>query len=113
MSRDRKARLEKRRRRLDAVRRKLASGPARNLMSPRGPRVTVAEMQCYGYALCQRGCRGTGLERPQVACACATRRFLKAHPEVIVDPEANVWWPERRGDVTSPRSLADGETGGE
>lgn len=111
---DRKERLAKRRRRLEAGR--PSPSPARNLGVARGAALTVNEIRAYAYAGCRK-CRGGGVfgsgtvstnsflkgtmhkdvQGPNLrACACATRRFLRAHPEVIVDAAANVFWPAAR-----------------
>lgn len=66
----------------------------RNAHVPRGRDVTVSEVQAY--ALSGHGkCGGRGVVG-RVACACATKRFMRANPDVIVVREGDllgVYWP--------------------
>lgn len=80
-----------------------APDPSRNQETPKGRAVTAAEISPYALPLhlkCRGkgvvGYRGQGEERTAVPCACATKRFLRAHPEVVVDRDGRVWWPEDR-----------------
>lgn len=76
--------------------------PARNTNVEKGRPVTVNEITAHRLPLHEK-CRALkGLEkivkRPDgtrlgVPCACAHRRFLKAHPEVIIDDSGAAWWP--------------------
>jgi hypothetical protein len=68
--------------------------PSRNAHVEKGRIVMVSEVTPYALPLHQK-CR-QGIIRqsdPPVACACATKRFLKKHPEVIIDRAGRVWWP--------------------
>jgi len=66
----------------------------RNANIPRGRDVKLSEVQAYAL----RGhskCGGTGAVG-RVACSCATKRFMRAHPEVVVVREGEllgVYWP--------------------
>jgi len=66
----------------------------RNAHLPRGRAVTVGDIQAY--AMPGHGkCGGRGVVG-RVACSCATKRFMRAHPEVIVVREGDllgVYWP--------------------
>lgn len=70
------------------------SDGTRNVGTPRGRPVTVDDVR--PYVLPKHGrCRGKGVVGA-VACKCAQKRFMKAHPEVIVDFEGKLlrsWWP--------------------
>jgi hypothetical protein len=70
--------------------------PSRNAHVERGRVVMVSEVQPYALPMHQK-CRQGIVRRtdPPVACACATKRFLKAHPEVIVDKDGRAWWPAK------------------
>lgn len=74
-------------------RKKRAPDPSRNLHVPRGAAVTVAEV--VKHALPKHSKCVGGLERGSktTPCICATRRFLKAHPEIIMDKAGSAWWP--------------------
>lgn len=70
--------------------------PARNLHLEKGQVVMVSEVTPYALPMHQK-CR-QGIIRqtnPPVACACATKRFLRKYPEVIVDEQGRVWWPAK------------------
>lgn len=68
--------------------------PSRNAHVERGRVVMVSEVTPYALPLHQK-CRQGIVRRsdPPVACACATKRFLKRHPEVIIDEKGAAWWP--------------------
>lgn len=68
---------------------------SRNAGSPRGRAVPVGDVAAHALSGHSK-CRGTGMLGARMACACATRRFLKAHPDVIVVPdgaECGVYYP--------------------
>jgi hypothetical protein len=74
--------------------------PSRNLDKERDRPVTVADVTPHALPGHPK-CRGKGVMANQVACACAMSRFLKAHPEIIIEvldrehPErAAVFWPK-------------------
>lgn len=78
----------------------LAEGATRNAGVPRGRQVVVGDVSAYaleGHPPCRgTGMTGTNASGDAVPCTCATRRFFKAHPEVIVVPDAGsvkAWWP--------------------
>jgi len=85
------------------------AGPARNQHLGQGQVVTVADIKKHAFAGCQKGCRGSGLmpyqpgEQPR-ACECATRRFLKAHPNLVIDERANAWWPANCDQCGNPNT---------
>lgn len=66
--------------------------PSQNLHVAKGASVTVDEVRAYGLPGCV-SCSGTGRTPRGVICSCATRRFMKAHPEIIVDRVGYSWWP--------------------
>lgn len=75
--------------------------PSRNLDKERDRPVTVADVTPHALDGHPK-CRGKGVMANQVACACAMSRFLKAHPEIIIEvvdrahPErAAVFWPKK------------------
>lgn len=76
--------------------RKKNKDPSRNLHKHRGAAVTVPEVLKHKLRGCGP-CRGTGLEGDPTTsttpCVCATRRFLKAHPEIVMDRAGSAWWP--------------------
>lgn len=72
---------------------------ARNQGKPKGRPVTVANIRIHARALHQ-ACGGRGYRKVRrggevlaVPCKCATKAFLKRHPEVILDASGNAWWP--------------------
>lgn len=70
--------------------------PAYNVHLPKGRAVMVSDIQPYALPMHQK-CKQGIIRRtvPPVACACATKRFLKAHPEIIIDETGAVWWPAK------------------
>lgn len=76
---------------------------ARNTHVERGRPVTVDEIRQYRLPM-HEACRQLrGLthivrtesgERRGVPCKCAHKRFMKAHPEVIIDATGAAWWPK-------------------
>lgn len=69
---------------------------ARNQGAARGRPVTLGDVAPFRRPLhqpCAAG-RGTVVRKGRrEACACATKRFLRAHPELILDARGNAWWP--------------------
>jgi hypothetical protein len=66
--------------------------PSQNLGAEKGAAVTLDEVlacRLQGHP----ACRGTGLGKDGRPCACATKRFFKAHPEIIVDAAGSAWHP--------------------
>ena len=54
----------------------------------------VSDVTPYALPLHQKCRQGImRMSNPPVACACATKRFLRAHPEVILDDTGAAWWP--------------------
>ena len=87
-----------RRQRRDAVEERVRQLAERNAGVPRGRPVTVGDISGYaqsGHQPCKgRGVLGIWQGDKALPCKCATKRFLKAHPEVIVDgPTGQAWWP--------------------
>jgi len=86
-----------RRQRREAAEQRIQELAARNPGVPRGRPVTVGDIS--GYALSgHQECRGRGMiglvEGKARPCKCATKRFLKAHPEVVVDgATGEAFWP--------------------
>lgn len=66
--------------------------PSQNLHVAKGAPVTVDEVRAHGLPGCA-SCSGAGRTPRGVICSCATRRFMKAHPEIIVDRVGYSWWP--------------------
>lgn len=75
---------------------------ARNTHVERGRPVTVDEIRAYRLPLHEacRQLRGlTHIVRTEdgarlgVPCKCAHKRFMKQHPEVIIDEKGAAWWP--------------------
>lgn len=77
-------------------RKKRAPDPSRNLHLPRGEQVTIDQVRAHRLVGCTK-CSSTGLEgdrrRSTTPCVCATRRFLKANPRIIMDRAGSAWWP--------------------
>lgn len=86
--------------------------PSRNTHIEKGAQVIGNDVTPHAREKCGK-CRGKGLRfsferRRNEACACATKRFLEAHPEVIVEKNGALWWPakqpavelEPKGDAT-------------
>lgn len=78
--------------------------PSRNVHVTKGRIVTVDEIiahrmplhekcrQLKGLAKIVRRADGTRLGVP---CKCAHKRFMLAHPEVIIDKTGAAWWPAK------------------
>lgn len=67
--------------------------PSQNLHVEKGAPVTLEEVRAYVLPGCATCSGRTGLGRDGKPCACATRRFMKAHPEIIMDRVGHAWWP--------------------
>lgn len=67
--------------------------PSRNVYYPRGREVTVDDVKAHALPKHQK-CKG-GMVSKTTPCSCATKRFLKAHPEVIIDSDGRAWWPAK------------------
>jgi hypothetical protein len=72
--------------------------PSRNLGKERGRPITLADASSYASPACLRcrSRRGYDAKKNQI-CRCATKGFLLAHPEVIVDRAGKAWWPKGAG----------------
>lgn len=75
---------------------------ARNLDKPKGREVTPADVAPHALPL-HPPCRGKGLlglrgDGRREICKCATKRFLRAHPEVILEADGRAWWPAPKAD---------------
>jgi hypothetical protein len=76
--------------------------PSRNLHVEKGRVVTVNDITPHARPKC-KDCKGKGITGTNkdddgkavsaTPCRCATSRFFKAHPEVIVDARGASWWP--------------------
>lgn len=79
---------------------------ARNQDQPRGREVTLADVSPYALQL-HGPCRGKGaVLQPSggyVACKCATKRFLAAHPELVLDEGGRAFWPVKPPETTDER----------
>lgn len=81
---------------------KAKPNPSRNSHVERGRPITVADVAPYARQKCQK-CRGKGMVGVKLSedgtpvsatpCKCATVRFFKAKPEIILDEEGRAWWP--------------------
>lgn len=97
----RKARKNAKRARRAPPRRALVD-PSRNLHIDKGRQITIDDVRPYALAM-HHPCRGNGVvglvkdaEGKAVAgrpCICATKRFFKAHPEIIMEANGAAWWP--------------------
>ena len=75
--------------------------PARNTHKERGAIVTLDEIRAHRLPLHEKCRRGSGIvsyvvrdgKKLGVPCKCAHKRFMKAHPEVIIDKDGAAWWP--------------------
>jgi hypothetical protein len=71
---------------------------ARNLDKARGPQVLASQVRAHALPF-HPACNGTGVRNKVGAggarqiCKCATKRFLRAHPELIVQADGQCWWP--------------------
>src|SRR5215831_7951915 len=73
---------------------------ARNVHKEPGRAISVNDVIPYARPGCQK-CRGKGIvgyrkvgeTRGAEPCACATKRFWKAHPEIIVTEKGLAFWP--------------------
>ena len=77
----------------------------RNAGTPRGRPVSTGDVSAYALAGHAK-CGGSGMLGPQMACPCATKRFLKRHPEVVVVIEGGVcgvYWPLSAISVEPPK----------
>ncbi len=92
-----------------------AADPSRNTHKEKGAPVTANEIAAYRLPLhdkCRRGKGLTVLEaagdlpRRAVPCKCAMKRFLKAHPEIIVERTGAVYWPAPEVDGEHQDDLA-------
>jgi hypothetical protein len=73
---------------------------ARNLNVPRGRRVVASDIAPHALPL-HPPCNGKGWVKragEAVPCRCSTKRFLAAHPEIIMDDEGIAWWPAEKVD---------------
>ncbi len=77
-----------------------APDPSRNLHVEKGRAVMVSDIQPHALQMHEK-CRGRGVVAivdggtRAIPCKCATKRFLKAHPEVIIDKSGAAWWPAK------------------
>jgi hypothetical protein len=92
----RRAARKKRNAKVEKVRQDMtAAAVERNASIPRGRQVTTGDVSAHalpGHAKCG----GRGMVGVEMACPCATKRFLRRHPGVIVVMEgdvARVYWP--------------------
>lgn len=83
-----------------------AADPSRNVGKEKDRAVTVNDIAAHALPMHQK-CRGKGqrvleaaglLPRRAVACGCAMKRFLKAHPEIIIERTGAVFWPKKEAD---------------
>jgi hypothetical protein len=110
---DRKKRDKARRRRHREKQTEQALDPSRNLHAERGRPVTAADITPYARQKCS-SCRGKGVVGRRSAgevhgvepCVCATKRFIKAHPEVIIDAHGVAFFPAEEPKDEAP--TADG-----
>lgn len=101
---DRTARQEKFRARAKAraaaARQAISPTPARNVQKEPGRPIEVRDVAPYARAMCPK-CKGQGMvgyrkvgeTRGAEPCKCATTRFWKAHPEIIVTEKGVAYWP--------------------
>lgn len=109
---DRKKRDKQRHRRHKEKAAQQALDPSRNLHVERGRPVTAADITPYARQKCG-DCKGKGLVGRRSAgevhgiepCACASKRFIKAHPEVIIDVQGVAFFP---AEEPKPEPEADG-----
>lgn len=80
--------------------------PSQNVHVERGPAITLEEVRAHaldGHA----SCRSTpGLAKDGKPCTCATKRFFRAHPEIVVDDKGFAWWPKVRRVVGPEPSMS-------
>lgn len=83
-----------------------------NTSKPKGKQVMVGEVAPYALQM-HPPCRGTGIQRGtrDVPCRCATLRFFKAHPEIIIEASGQAWWPQKE-EKTDGKSSGAVEPGG-
>ena len=67
----------------------------------------VTGIQVAPYALDgHTKCHGSGFVRragkPTRVCTCAQKRFMKAHPEVLIDSAGAAWWPKKKEGSSTP-----------
>ena len=76
--------------------------PARNAHVEKGRPVTANEVIAHRLPMHEKCRVGKGIvsiamhedgTRTAVPCACATKRFFKAHPEIVIDDNGAAWWP--------------------
>lgn len=87
----------------------------RNIHKRRGAQVTLEEIAKCAKPACKK-CNGTGVilqrltgskpEEPptQIGCGCAAKRFVEAHPEVIVSEQNYAWWPAPDSEQPAPKA---------
>lgn len=97
-----RAKVSARRTQLRELRDAAAAGdPSRNLHVERGRAVVGNDIFPYARPKCKKCEHGVasrvkdaeGKVVGLVPCRCAHLRFMKAHPEIIVDKTGASWWP--------------------
>jgi len=80
---------------------------------PKGRQVTVADLVPYALQM-HPLCGGKGIVRGtnNVPCKCATKRFFKAKPNVILDATGAAWWPAKEDTDGRTDSGREGATEG-
>lgn len=110
-----RAKVATRRTRLAAAREAAAAPDARrNLHVERGRPVVVNDITPFARPKCGK-CGGKGIAGMRSAgettgaepCSCATKRFFREHPEIIVTAEGEAFWPLE----TVPAVDTNGEAG--
>ena len=110
---DRKKKDKTRRRRHREKQVQQALDPSRNLHAERGRPVTAADITPYARQKCT-DCKGKGLVGRRSAgevhgvepCACASKRFIKAHPEIIIDAQGVAFFPAEEPKQEIPEQAA-------
>jgi len=91
----------------------MARAVERNVDVPRGRPVKTGDVSAYALGGHSK-CRGTGMVGAAEACSCATKRFMRAHPEVIVVREGDllgVYWPLKVAETEAKDGGPDGQEG--